>query len=114
MWNAQDNNPFTYSLYRNGSLLINASWSLDKPIQYPISNITEGQYNFTLIVQDQDANTAIDTIWMTISQKDLVMPINPNLRSETTTTPGWDIFIFVSGVAGLLLIRRSRDNVHLK
>ncbi|MHA2300263.1 MAG: hypothetical protein ACXACD_04845 [Candidatus Thorarchaeota archaeon] len=67
VWNPLDLNPQSYAVYRNGTLYKSGSWnSSAELIQVLIDGLDLGRHNFTVIVTDQDANTATDMLWVTV------------------------------------------------
>ncbi|MFX0183931.1 MAG: right-handed parallel beta-helix repeat-containing protein [Candidatus Hodarchaeota archaeon] len=64
-WTTYDDEPDTYAIYRNGTLIISDIWN-NFSISTDINGISEGSYNYTLIVFDKANNKAIDTVWVKI------------------------------------------------
>lgn len=50
-WDVEDSQPYVYEIYRNGSLLINSSWS-GGSVSLNVDNLPVGVYNFTLVLED--------------------------------------------------------------
>ncbi len=67
-WNVTDLNPGTYMIEQNGTELVSATaWSNGIAILFNIPNgLSEGFYNYSIFVSDENGNTARDTIILTI------------------------------------------------
>ncbi|MHA1620169.1 MAG: right-handed parallel beta-helix repeat-containing protein, partial [Promethearchaeota archaeon] len=67
-WNVTDLNPGTYMIEQNGTELVSATaWSNGIAILFNIPNgLSDGFYNFSIFVSDENGNTARDTIILTI------------------------------------------------
>ncbi|MFX0055798.1 MAG: hypothetical protein ACFFAX_16065, partial [Promethearchaeota archaeon] len=67
IWNPLDLNPQSYVVYRNGTLYKSGAWnSSAELIQVLIDGLALGRHNFTIVVTDQDANTATDMLWVIV------------------------------------------------
>lgn len=60
-WRALSSNPNYYAIYKNGTLLINNSWS-EELIKVSIENKEAGSWNFTCLVADLDGDFARKSI----------------------------------------------------
>lgn len=66
-WNPLDLNPLGYIIYRNSQIITSGPWnSSSETISVPLEGLNLGQYNFTLYIYDDEANSAVDTVWITI------------------------------------------------
>lgn len=55
-WTAEDNHPGIYHVYQNDVEVGFGSWDSGVPIQLSIDGLTEGTYNFTIVVLDSSNN----------------------------------------------------------
>ncbi|MHA1518564.1 MAG: right-handed parallel beta-helix repeat-containing protein [Promethearchaeota archaeon] len=71
-WNVTDLNPGNYMIEQNGTELVSATaWSNGIAILFNIPNgLSEGFYNYSIFVSDENGNTARDTIILTILSND--------------------------------------------
>ena len=76
-WDPHDNHPKGYELYLNDSLIESGSWS-GGLVEYNITIVEAGTYNYALIVYDASGNFAADTVIVTLEF--------PTTSTETTTT----------------------------
>ncbi|MGV9103939.1 MAG: NosD domain-containing protein [Candidatus Thorarchaeota archaeon] len=65
VWDVNDLNPFEYYLLRNGTEIRYREWD-GTSIEYPLTNLDVGVYNFTLTIVDKDSNSASDTVLVTV------------------------------------------------
>jgi hypothetical protein len=61
-WTATDNYPDTYVIYQNGSQVDSGSWTSGVKISYNIDSLTQGYYNYTIVMTDQFGNSILDTV----------------------------------------------------
>ena len=61
-WVATDNNPATYIVYKDGTLFDTNTWSSDSSLIISVDGLSSNQYNFTIVVVDQEGNSASDTV----------------------------------------------------
>jgi len=66
-WTATDANPGTYVVYLEGTELGSDSWTSGVPITIYIDGLSEGSYNFTIVVFDTSGNQAIDTVIVNVN-----------------------------------------------
>lgn len=89
-WNATDNYPAYYNLYRDGVLIATNPWSSNINISELIDTSTLGQYNYSIIVFDQSGNNMTDTLFITV-----VDTTSPVILTNPTTN-----ISFYSGILG--------------
>lgn len=77
-WTPTDNNPFMYSVTRNGTLILNGFWDSGESLVVDLSGLTEGTFVFTMIVYDEAGNFAMDTV--------IVIVQSPTTTTTDTTT----------------------------
>lgn len=66
-WTISDNNPQTYTVYRNGSVQVSGTWSLSPDtITIGVDDLTIGVYNYTLKAVDAFGSSSIDTVLVTV------------------------------------------------
>jgi hypothetical protein len=66
-WHPLDLNPSNYTVYRDGSPIKSGDWnSTDEVIMVSADGLSLGDYVYLLIVADQDANTANDSVLVTV------------------------------------------------
>ncbi|MHA2366296.1 MAG: right-handed parallel beta-helix repeat-containing protein, partial [Candidatus Hodarchaeales archaeon] len=66
-WYFTDDNPKSFQIYRNNSLLSSNSWYSDSKIVIIIDGLDVGIYNYTIIVWDNDNLFLIDQVWVEVS-----------------------------------------------
>ncbi len=67
-WTATDLTPANYSIERNGVGVDNGTWASGIPINYSLSGLGEGTWNFTIIVNDTSSNEALDTVFIFVTE----------------------------------------------
>ncbi|MHA2099858.1 MAG: hypothetical protein ACW99A_14365, partial [Candidatus Kariarchaeaceae archaeon] len=65
-WNATDNYPDTFVIYRNGSQIDTGSWTNAGLIHINIDGLAKGTYNYTILVTDLSGNQYSDTVYVTV------------------------------------------------
>ena len=60
-WDISDTNPYTFTLYRNGTALYTFGWS-NELLNTSIDGRSIGYYNYTLLIRDTSGNTAQGTV----------------------------------------------------
>ncbi|MHA2100771.1 MAG: hypothetical protein ACW99A_19035, partial [Candidatus Kariarchaeaceae archaeon] len=74
-WNATDNYPGTFEVYRNGTLTGDAgSWTNAGVITINVDGLVVGIYNYTIMVNDASTNQNTDIVYVTVVT-DTVSPI---------------------------------------
>ncbi|MHA1637993.1 MAG: hypothetical protein ACTSUB_08260, partial [Candidatus Thorarchaeota archaeon] len=72
-WLAEDNNPLYYVIYENSSMVeVGGFHSTSELIFYSLDGLSDGTYNFSLIVSDSVFNT---TDWVIVTVLDIPAPI---------------------------------------
>ncbi|OLS29050.1 MAG: hypothetical protein HeimC2_02450 [Candidatus Heimdallarchaeota archaeon LC_2] len=66
-WEAFDLHAFNYTLEINGVENITSSWVSNETISINLDGLSEGLYNFTIIIFDASYNLIIDTIFVTVT-----------------------------------------------
>ncbi|MFX0208356.1 MAG: DUF2341 domain-containing protein, partial [Candidatus Hodarchaeota archaeon] len=75
-WDASDDHPAGYKIYRNNIVVEEAEVWDGSPVIYLIVGLTKGVYNYTIELYDEFGNSIIDTVLVTIE---------PASTSHTTT-----------------------------
>jgi hypothetical protein len=108
-WTPSDTHPATYQLYIDGTEIVSEVWE-GGSITLSADGLTEGVYNFTLVVIDIGGNSASDTVIVTVSTTSTT-PTTHTDTTTTTTTPttlpdntGVIIVLVISGMGGATLI----------
>jgi len=66
-WTVTEINPNDYIVYKNGSNVEGSTYSNGVPIVYDLAvDLEIGIYNYTIWVDDDSSNAAIDTVWITV------------------------------------------------
>ncbi len=74
-WDASDADPYVYYIYFQGNQLHTGFWTSDFPISIPIDGLGLGEYNYTIVVQDELGNNASDTVFV------IVIPAVPEFNN---------------------------------
>jgi C4-type Zn-finger protein len=87
-WTATDNHPDIYSIYKNAIQLNSSGWISGTPIDIDIDGLGVGVYNYTIYVQDQSGNYAIDSVEVTVIEENgapsiVVIPTNFSYPEES-------------------------------
>ncbi|MHA2402296.1 MAG: hypothetical protein ACXADH_04830, partial [Candidatus Kariarchaeaceae archaeon] len=67
IWIASDTSPSTYELFRDGVSIENGTWEDEIPIVFNIDGLTIGDYEYTLVLNDTDANISNSTVNVFVS-----------------------------------------------
>ncbi|RMG20786.1 MAG: hypothetical protein D6732_27895 [Methanobacteriota archaeon] len=65
-WVVIDTDPAAYQIFRNDILFDEGEWISGVPIILDVSNLEEGEYNYTLVVNDTQGNIAKDTVFVSV------------------------------------------------
>jgi len=71
-WEVEDEDPFEYTIFGNGSLEVTSDWN-GSDIIYNIDGLSVGRYNYTLILYDKSRHVVANTIWVTVTQDSFIM-----------------------------------------
>ena len=74
-WNATDNNPGNYIIYREGVEVDSGSWTSGVAITINVDGLTVGSYNYTIKVTDAFSNTATDTVLVNVTSSEVIPPL---------------------------------------
>ncbi len=65
-WIATDDNPTTFTIYRDSTYLITASWWSGVEIKYPIDGLDVGTYTYRCIVSNADGYSTADSVIVSV------------------------------------------------
>lgn len=80
----------TYTVYKNGSSAVTDTWNTGIGIMYDLNNLTEGTYNFTIVIKDILGDEASHTVIVTV--------IPQKLSDKQTSFPN------IGFIIGLLVV----------
>jgi parallel beta-helix repeat protein len=81
VWEPRDLLPSSYQVLRNGIEVKLGAWnSTTEVIEVPVDGLSAGSYNYTIIVTDEGANFATDSVFVTVN------PVATTTTTSTTTT----------------------------
>lgn len=134
-----DINPYTYSLFQNGTLIDTGTWTNGSNIDWNLDSLTAGYYNFTISVSDLSGNSVSKTVIVHVTQPVVTSQISVSSsnsatsgnsqissNSQTSTTPiqattssrsnnsssGLNfLFIGIIGITSVLFINKSRRKI---
>ena len=66
-WNAYDEDPAIYEIYKDGELVETDTWYSGVPIIHNIDNLAVGSYNYTIVVVDEEGCSVKDTVMVTVN-----------------------------------------------
>ncbi|MHA2100122.1 MAG: hypothetical protein ACW99A_15715, partial [Candidatus Kariarchaeaceae archaeon] len=96
-WTVTDNNPNSYEIYRNGTIIDSGLWLNASPILISIDGLGINVYNFTIYLNDSYNNFNSDLVWVTVNNDidpPVITPQGNITYQESTTGHGisWDVF----------------------
>ena len=115
LWNATDENPYMFYVYRNGSLYDSGSYTNDTFIDVDIDGLNVGMWNFTVYVNDTFGNFITDLVFILVNASISEFP------SETIAVwryillhpqehlVGIFIFTVIIGFLAFILVKRRRN-----
>ena len=110
MWTAYDLSPDSLTILQNGSSIITIDWDGGNiELNLDSLSLVVGTYNFTLIIYDSSANSASDTVIVSLTQPETT-PTSPTTgtTSTTNTTNGAQpidpMLLVIAGAAGVLVL----------
>jgi len=74
-WNATDNNPSSYVIYKDGIEINSSVWTSSILIKINVDGLTVGSYNYTIVVSDAFNNTATDTVLVNVTSPEVIPPV---------------------------------------
>ena len=75
-WSATDNNPTTYQVLRNGTVVESGSYASGESKTYSISGLEQGMYNFTVVVFDGSGSSNSATAIVTVNADTTAPAVN--------------------------------------
>ncbi|MBD3160201.1 MAG: hypothetical protein GF309_15595 [Candidatus Lokiarchaeota archaeon] len=80
-WSASDVHPYSYTIYKNGSLYDTGDWTdSDEVVTVDLDQLSLGTFNYTVVFADEVGNTGKDTVMVTVLME--------STTTTTTTTTG--------------------------
>jgi len=104
-WVATDRSPDTYTIYMNGTIMVNGSWISGEVINYIFNATSPGTYNITIVFSDRVGNRANRTVIIRVKE----ITTETTETTETTTPRGFlggatVTTIAIAGVATAVII----------
>jgi len=90
-WAPSDNNPLTYSITMNGTIIMSGQWTSGDSLVVNLDGLAQGTFLFTIVVYDQSGNFAMDTVVVRVLE-----PSTTTTTTTTTTTELGDIMTIIS------------------
>ncbi|MHA2030385.1 MAG: LamG-like jellyroll fold domain-containing protein, partial [Candidatus Kariarchaeaceae archaeon] len=79
-WNSTDDNPNTYTIYREDVPIDSGSWTNAADITINIDGLLKGLYNFTIEVIDDNGNPSVDQVDVTVI--DATLPVFVSIPND--------------------------------
>ncbi|MBY9007143.1 MAG: hypothetical protein KGD63_10320 [Candidatus Lokiarchaeota archaeon] len=102
-WIATDDNPTTYIITRNGTIVASGSWSSGDSITVSVDGLSVDNYQFTCTVNDGSGNNATDSVYVIVD----------DVVHQDGVIPGYDLFIFLVSfwitVLAMIYLRKRRQ-----
>ncbi|MHA1859122.1 MAG: right-handed parallel beta-helix repeat-containing protein, partial [Candidatus Thorarchaeota archaeon] len=83
-WNASEEHPFLYKIYRNGTLVESGQWDGGN-VTICVDGLELGAYEYTLVLYDEYGNGASDTVIVSVVEP---QPTTTTATTTTSTTTG--------------------------
>ena len=90
-WSAIDLLPDSYQVFRNGNPIKLGFWENLTTINYPLTQLLPGEYNFTIIFSDSSGNLAFSMQLLTIEDKILPLAVFTGKTSYELTNNGYTL-----------------------
>ncbi|MHA2031071.1 MAG: hypothetical protein ACW99Q_16960, partial [Candidatus Kariarchaeaceae archaeon] len=125
-WTVADNFNGTYIIFKNGTSVKAGTWIGTDSIYVDVTLLTEGLYNYTLVVSDFSGNINTSLVWVNVLNDGVTEPpvstsssstssISTSLDSSSPSTstitisPGFEvIFLLISLIVSLPILRYRR------
>lgn len=72
-WTIVDDNPDTFVLYRNDSIIMQGHWLSSVPIVVSVDGLQLGRYNYTILVTDKEGFSTVEQAWLEV----VPLPVPP-------------------------------------
>jgi parallel beta-helix repeat protein len=102
-----DNNPATFTIYRNGNEFSTNTWMDGVKIELNVDGLTVGTYNYTIIAFDEDSQFFTDTVWVTVTPRESDT-LTSEERESPSISPGYLMGISVVALSIILAIKRKK------
>ncbi|MHA1330972.1 MAG: hypothetical protein ACTSR2_07835, partial [Candidatus Hodarchaeales archaeon] len=110
-WVATDLHPGNYTILQDGETVIEGNWSSGIAIEYSLDTLTEGDYNFTIIVRDEYDHWINDTVLVQVlkasEETTTTTQITTTSSPQTTSLPG--IFSLLAGLSVVYYKKKSKE-----
>lgn len=84
-WEVADSNPYNFTIFKNNLNIATGNWVSGTPITQSIDGLSVGEYNFTLLVQDEFNLFSSDQVIVTVIE-DVTPSADPTLTDPTSST----------------------------
>lgn len=91
-WHPSSNSPASFKIYRNDTLYASGVWT-GGVIDISVDGYLAGAYNFTIIVYDTEDQSAVDIVWVFVTEDTIT---TSTTTTTTTTTTGIDMIMLVA------------------
>ena len=85
IWTASDDDPLLYMVFQDNVAIISDVWD-GTNIHVDIDGLSEGYYNYTLILMDNSLNMVDDTVWVNVTASIVTTTTSTTSTSTTDTT----------------------------
>jgi hypothetical protein len=103
-WNATDDNPGSYVIYKDGFEVNSDAWTSGTPIKINVDGLAIGSYNYTIVVSDTFNNTVIDTVFVNVTSSEVILTAIAGYPWITL------IFSFITAVTIVILVLKRKLN----
>lgn len=69
-WTASDIHPYVYEILKDGNKIDSNSWTNDADIGISLDGLTFGNYNYTIIVEDESGNQSVNSVMVSVLNDD--------------------------------------------
>ncbi len=83
-WIVSDDDPLLYMVFKDNIAIVSDTWAGENII-VDIDGLSEGFYNYTLILMDNSLNVVGDTVWVNVTASTITT--STTTSTSTTTTP---------------------------
>ncbi len=102
-WFVTDDNPYTYTIYKNDIEIASGVWISGIPITINVDGLLPGSYDYTIVVQDLLGNSAADTVIVTVNYSSNNSSDNPE-----KTNAAFPFFVSIIAIAIIVVLKRKR------
>ena len=102
-WIITDDNPTTYTIICNGTLIVSGSWSSAVNITINVDGLSPAIYEYTINVTDADGLTASDIVSVNVTKLDLI-------SSDSQQTSWFSPLLFLLTIGVYIYLKRFKTN----